>query len=324
MADESFELEDGELVAAAVTGPSSSAADIQLRAQLKVFGFVLEKKFGPNRIGRILEKIRMNFGFNSVNFRNVKRKIRFGPHRNERISSKFGLIRSNPRTLAQLREAPTVLRQRGQPDLARLALGLVDADLRHAMWVLDDEVRGGGEFSSDPALFDAFRHKIRMDLLSLQETGYDEDEIPEAFPPMVLGAAQYAARLVLAYDIDDTFGAVPASAAAVRSLEKQAFRAAGGEDDGITECGICFEEFVDGGQVAVMPCPSRDSRVHKFHPDCISKWLAISNVCPLQGFKSPAIATAIARYSCLRKIKLFVSMYNLAAIARYILHLASL
>jgi hypothetical protein len=37
-----------------------------------------------------------------------------------------------------------------------------------------------------------------------------------------------------------------------------------------------------------------------------------------QGFKSSAIATAIARYSCLRKIKLFVSMYNLAAIARYI------
>jgi hypothetical protein len=42
----------------------------------------------------------MNFGLNSVNFRNVKRKIRFGPHRNERISLKFRLIRSNPRTLA--------------------------------------------------------------------------------------------------------------------------------------------------------------------------------------------------------------------------------
>jgi hypothetical protein len=37
-----------------------------------------------------------------------------------------------------------------------------------------------------------------------------------------------------------------------------------------------------------------------------------------QGFKSSAIATAIALYSCLRKIKLSVSMYNLAAIARYI------
>jgi hypothetical protein len=36
-----------------------------------------------------------------------------------------------------------------------------------------------------------------------------------------------------------------------------------------------------------------------------------------QGFKSLAIAIAIARYSCLRKIKLFVSLYNLAAIVRY-------
>jgi hypothetical protein len=42
----------------------------------------------------------MNFGLNSVNFRNVKHKIRFGPHRNGRISPKFELIRSNPRTLA--------------------------------------------------------------------------------------------------------------------------------------------------------------------------------------------------------------------------------
>jgi hypothetical protein len=45
----------------------------------------------------------MNFGLNSVNFRNVKRKIRFGPHRNGRISPKFGLIWSNPRTLVETR-----------------------------------------------------------------------------------------------------------------------------------------------------------------------------------------------------------------------------
>jgi hypothetical protein len=43
-------------------------------------------------------KIRMNFGLNPVNFRNVKRKIRFGPHQNGRISPKFGLLRSNPVT----------------------------------------------------------------------------------------------------------------------------------------------------------------------------------------------------------------------------------
>jgi hypothetical protein len=41
-------------------------------------------------------------------------------------------------------------------------------------------------------------------------------------------------------------------------------------------------------------------------------------LCFKQGFKSPVIAIAIARYSCLRKIKLFVFMYNLAVIARYI------
>ena len=188
MADESIELEDGELVvAAAVNGPSS-AADVELRAQL--------------------------------------------------------------------REAATVLRHRGQPDLARLALGLVDADLRHAMWVLDDDVRGGGDFSGDPALFDAFRHRIRMHLLNLlEESGYEEDEIPEAFPPMVLEAAQHAARIVQIYDIDEPyrnggFGAVPASAAAVRSLEKQTFHAAGGsDDDGVTVNEIWWTEgYVHGSR----------------------------------------------------------------------------
>ena len=165
MADEmSIELEDGELApSSVVSGPSSAAADVQLRAQL--------------------------------------------------------------------REATTVLRRRGQTDLARLALGLVDADLRDVMWVLTDQVRGGGDFSGDPLLFDAFRHTIRMRLLNLsQEAGYDDDEVGEAFPAMVLEAAQYAARLVQAYDIGDTLGGAvvvpPASAAAVRSLEKQTFRAA--------------------------------------------------------------------------------------------------
>jgi pyoverdine/dityrosine biosynthesis protein Dit1 len=44
-------------------------------------------------------KIQMNFGLNSVNFQNLKHKIRFGLHRNGRISPKFGLSRSNSRSL---------------------------------------------------------------------------------------------------------------------------------------------------------------------------------------------------------------------------------
>jgi hypothetical protein len=63
-------------------------------------GFVLEKKkirSQPNWTN--FEKIRMNCELNSVKFQDVKHKICFGPHQNGRISLKFGLIRSNPRTL---------------------------------------------------------------------------------------------------------------------------------------------------------------------------------------------------------------------------------
>jgi hypothetical protein len=59
-------------------------------------------------------KIRMNLRLNSVNFRNVKRKNRFEPHRNGRISPKFELFRSNPRTLAP---TPAGLRCCGTPEV---------------------------------------------------------------------------------------------------------------------------------------------------------------------------------------------------------------
>jgi hypothetical protein len=66
----------------------------------KVLGFIFGKKKKNRSQPKWTKfgKIRMNFGLNSVNFRNLKHKIRFGPHRNGRISPKFGLSRSNPRT----------------------------------------------------------------------------------------------------------------------------------------------------------------------------------------------------------------------------------
>ncbi|OEL31806.1 hypothetical protein BAE44_0007189, partial [Dichanthelium oligosanthes] len=84
------------------------------------------------------------------------------------------------------------------------------------------------------------------------------------------------------------FGAVPASAAAVADLEKHKFHA-GGRGGGATEvcgaagCSICLEEFEDGEEVSVMPC----SRGHEFHPNCITKWLGISNMCPLCRHELP-------------------------------------
>ncbi|KAG2614869.1 hypothetical protein PVAP13_3NG014600 [Panicum virgatum] len=80
------------------------------------------------------------------------------------------------------------------------------------------------------------------------------------------------------------FGAVPASAAAVASLEKQAFHGTEGcGGGGESECAICFEDFEDGEEVSVMPC----SHGHEFHPICITKWLGRSNMCPLCRHQLP-------------------------------------
>ncbi|KAG0520036.1 hypothetical protein BDA96_08G038300 [Sorghum bicolor] len=144
-----------------------------------------------------------------------------------------------------------------------------------------------------------------------EEAGYDERMLSEALARIVLRAAEQAAGLVVVPPDDDettqqpyypngggSSGAVvvPASAAAVRTLEKQTFHAAGGGSDesvasggcGITECSICFDEFVDGAQVTVLPCPSRG---HRFHPDCIAKWLGISNMCPLCRHELPTLSS---------------------------------
>ncbi|CAN6335527.1 unnamed protein product [Urochloa humidicola] len=81
---------------------------------------------------------------------------------------------------------------------------------------------------------------------------------------------------------------VPTSAAAVAGLEKRTFAHATTEEGecgggGMDECAICFEDFEDGEEVSVMPCSHR----HEFHPNCIGKWLARSNTCPLCRHELP-------------------------------------
>lgn len=49
------------------------------------------------------------------------------------------------------------------------------------------------------------------------------------------------------------------------------------ERDGNRGCAICLDDFVDGVEVAVVPC----SGGHQFHPGCIASWLGRSNTCPL-------------------------------------------
>nr|GMD56954.1 E3 ubiquitin-protein ligase MPSR1-like [Ipomoea batatas] len=52
-------------------------------------------------------------------------------------------------------------------------------------------------------------------------------------------------------------------------------------EDGI-ECAICLAEFELGGEAKAMPCN------HRYHPDCIDKWLQIHGSCPLCRYKMPA------------------------------------
>ncbi|TYI28593.1 hypothetical protein ES332_A05G255200v1 [Gossypium tomentosum] len=48
------------------------------------------------------------------------------------------------------------------------------------------------------------------------------------------------------------------------------------------ECMICLDEFLDGNEVALMPCQ------HVYHDACIVKWLKASHLCPLCRYQMPS------------------------------------
>jgi hypothetical protein len=177
-------------------------------------------------------------------------------------------------------EAIRVLIEQGRRGLVRRIFRILDQSRFHeALQTLND-------------VDDELRSHINVTVRDLLRAGYDEDETFHVFPTMVVMAAREAAGF---RDNDDEppqpaygsggFGAaaVPVPVAAmVASLEKRTFvhaAAAEGCGRGVsTECSICLDGFVDGGEVSVMPCPSRG---HEFHTGCIARWLGISNVCPL-------------------------------------------
>jgi hypothetical protein len=68
--------------------------------------------------------------------------------------------------------------------------------------------------------------------------------------------------------------------AGVADLEKRVFHPTaepGCDGDDIRACSIYLEDYEDGVEVAVTPCPGR----HEFHHRCIANWLRRSNTCPL-------------------------------------------
>ncbi|XP_058734800.1 E3 ubiquitin-protein ligase MPSR1-like [Vicia villosa] len=71
-------------------------------------------------------------------------------------------------------------------------------------------------------------------------------------------------------------GQLPASKKSIDSMKRVEIEES---DDG--ECVVCLEQFEIGGVVKEMPCK------HKFHGDCIEKWLRIHGSCPVCRYQMP-------------------------------------
>ncbi|OIW16855.1 hypothetical protein TanjilG_31256 [Lupinus angustifolius] len=72
-------------------------------------------------------------------------------------------------------------------------------------------------------------------------------------------------------------GHPPASKDSIEAMDNVEIR----ESDDLGECVVCLEEFEVGGVAKVMPCK------HKFHSNCIEKWLGVHGNCPVCRYEMP-------------------------------------
>ncbi|KAJ6902533.1 E3 ubiquitin-protein ligase MPSR1-like [Populus alba x Populus x berolinensis] len=78
-------------------------------------------------------------------------------------------------------------------------------------------------------------------------------------------------------DIGNKNGQPPASKASIEAMPSVEI----GEDNKDGECAICLEVWEPGAVVKEMPCK------HRFHGNCVEKWLKIHGNCPVCRYKMP-------------------------------------
>ncbi|CAL9129384.1 Zinc finger, C3HC4 type (RING finger) [Musa troglodytarum] len=61
----------------------------------------------------------------------------------------------------------------------------------------------------------------------------------------------------------------------ISALPSVSYKAENVQDDNAEQCIICRLEFEDGDSLVLLSCK------HKYHPDCINKWLQINKACPM-------------------------------------------
>ncbi|CAO2143282.1 unnamed protein product [Urochloa humidicola] len=109
----------------------------------------------------------------------------------------------------------------------------------------------------------------------------DDDDVLERIFEAVAADRRLLVQVTPARSLDDFGGGsggtrgIPASFAAVASLEKQKYQQDLG--DGHSECSICLEEYAPDDDLSVMPC----TYGHRYHQGCLAAWLERDNVCPL-------------------------------------------
>ncbi|XP_047960046.1 E3 ubiquitin-protein ligase MPSR1 [Salvia hispanica] len=74
-------------------------------------------------------------------------------------------------------------------------------------------------------------------------------------------------------------GRPPASKAAIEAMET--VEVVVGEEEGGDQCVICLEDWEAGEKAKRMPCK------HRFHGECIEKWLRIHGSCPVCRYEMP-------------------------------------
>lgn len=77
-------------------------------------------------------------------------------------------------------------------------------------------------------------------------------------------------------ELSNKGGQPPASKSSIEALPEVDI----GDGD-VGECAICLEEWKVSGKVKEMPCK------HRFHGECIEKWLGIHGSCPVCRHKMP-------------------------------------
>ncbi|KAI9111978.1 hypothetical protein K1719_017668 [Acacia pycnantha] len=76
-------------------------------------------------------------------------------------------------------------------------------------------------------------------------------------------------------------GYPPASKESIEAMSSVEIGEGEGEGGSGGECVICLEEWEVGGVAKEMPCK------HKFHDNCIEKWLRIHGSCPVCRYQMP-------------------------------------